>query len=163
MTNLSVKKMQAFCQKLTECWRRSRPEKLPDIYKFDLPTEYEWRQAAGGSQSYRGMDSSKANFNGGFPPSGTKVRGPNLGQLAPVTDYPANKQKIFNTWGNAKEIAYPNSNRKSSYCIMYGGSYLSKGNNLNDAKMYEKPAEDIGFRVVVTWTGPGPSQLDDLE
>lgn len=163
MTNLSPKKMQAFCQKLTECWRRSRPEKLPDIYKFDLPTRYEWWQAAGGAKSYRGMDSSKANFNGGFPPPGTKVRGPNLGRLAPVTDYPANKQGVFNIWGNAKEIFSYYQRTNSPQWYVSGGSYLSKGNNLGSYDSYDKPAEDIGFRVVVAWTGPGPSQLDDPE
>ena len=164
MTNLSGKKMQAFCQKLTECWRRNRPAKLPDIYKFDLPTEDEWSQAAGGDQSYRGMDSSKANFNGGFPPSGTKVRGPNLGRLAPVTDYPANKQGIFNIWGNAQEVRYSSRSRSiNSGLITCGGSYLSKGNDLDDYNYTKRPAEDIGFRVVVAWTGPGPSQFDDPE
>lgn len=163
MTNLSAKKMQAFCQKLTECWRRSRPEKLPDIYKFDLPTRFEWVQAAGGRESYRGMDSSKANFNGGFPPKGTKIRGPNLGRLAPVTDYPANKQGIYNMWGNAREIRQGNYRTNSPDWYACGGSYLSKGNDLYDDSYSTKPAEDIGFRVVAAWTGPGPSPLDDPE
>ena len=161
ITNLSGKQMLAFCEKLTECWRRSRPEKLPDIYRFDLPTGDEWNFAAGGYNSYRGMDSSKANFNGSFPPSGTKVRGPNLGRLAPVTDYTPNKNGVFNMWGNAREAQREDRRNKNPTFRAGGGSYLSKGNDLDDDDYSFKPAEDIGFRVVVGWIGPGPSPLDD--
>ena len=166
ITNISVKEMQAFCQKLTDLWHKSRPIKIPDIYKFDLPTEKEWEIASCGEKTVNELDSNKANFNGSFPTRKSKIRGPNLKMLVPVKEYSPNELGIYNIWGNAKEIYYSSYyNRKSTsrYWRINGGSYLSKGNALNDEESYNKPAEDLGFRIVLAWVGPGPSPLDEEE
>lgn len=147
---ISQEGAKAYCEWLTKQYNLQRKRTYTQV-AFRLPTEQEWRTAAGSgdikattpfpnnqiknaSDCYLGnIQTSKGRFfdDGGF-------------HMVKVQTYLPNKMGLFNTFGNVSEMT-------SSKGIALGGSWydLFEDCTFDKTQNCSKPDPGIGFRIVM--------------
>jgi formylglycine-generating enzyme required for sulfatase activity len=147
---ISQEGAKAYCEWLTKQYNLQRKRTYTQVV-FRLPTEQEWRTAAGSgdvkattpfpnnqiknaSDCYLGnIQTSKGRFfdDGGF-------------HMVKVQTYVPNKMGLFNTFGNVSEMT-------SSKSVALGGSWydLFEDCTFDKTQNCSKPDPGIGFRIVM--------------
>jgi sulfatase modifying factor 1 len=142
--------------------------RLPNGWKYVLPTEAEWEYAcrAGTSTIFswgNSASSTQANFKG-TDPYGGGATGPNLQQTTDVGQYAANPWGFFDMHGNVWEWTFdwkanypggaqtdPEGSASGSYRVFRGGSWSYAGTYLRAAeRSTNSPGtryHSLGFRV----------------
>ena len=148
----------AFCGKLNE--REGQAGRLPEGYKYSLPTEAQWEYAcrAGTTTVFvfgDTLSSHQANFNGGKPYGDAEI-GPYLDTTSAVGNYPPNTWGLYDMHGNVWEWCYdwcgkygtgvvtdPIGPSSGSSRVLRGGSWHSLGKYCRSAYRLRG---DPGFR-----------------
>jgi len=156
----------AFCGKLNE--REGQAGRLPEGYKYSLPTEAQWEYAcrAGTTSVFSfgdSLSSQQANFDGEEPYGDAEI-GPYLGTTSPVGNYPPNKWGLYDMHGNVREWCYdwygeygtgvvtdPIGPSSGSSRVARGGSWCDYGESCRSANRdwYYPGGRDfnLGFRL----------------
>jgi len=129
-------------------------DKIPNIYKFRLPTQNEWEKIAAAGYSpktLKKMSKKKyankphENFirNAPIEPLKNSVLSDNAGITTNVLSYFPNSVGVFNIMGNVAEMT-------ATKGIAKGGSWLHTKEESTIEKIftYEKPTKWLGFRCV---------------
>lgn len=161
-----------FCRKLTQLEREAG--KLPDGYKYRLPTDAEWEFACRAGTltlTHFGdrMSSRLANYDGTRPFKDSET-GPNLNRAAEVGTYPANAWGVHNMHGNVSEwcldwyhhkvkggvdpVQLQPSDWKKPAMVVRPNSWGNHGRYGHSASRYHFPPKSsnshIGLRPVLT-------------
>jgi len=162
-----------FCRKLTQLEREAG--KLPDDYKYRLPTSVEWEfafRAGTLTRHHSGdkMSSRLANYDG-TQPFGDSEKGPILGRTAEVGSYPANAWGVHDMLGNVTEWCLdwyhhkveggvapvhlkPSPDWEKPRMVIRGGAWRSPGMYCHSANRYFSPpgsrSSGMGLRPVLT-------------
>ncbi len=128
--------------------------KLPQYFKYRLPTKNEWEMFASvhfSSKIIRKRSKKNMNSIGNFETDSAYP----IDITAPVWSYYPNINGIYNTHGNVKEMVLEKG-------IAKGGSWKTYENEYNPNRnfQYDKPTNDIGFRCVAEYIGSKKSSID---
>ena len=154
---------QEFVRTLGQCSR------LPDGWKWSLPTEAQWERACRGGTTTatsfgESLSSTQANFNGGEPYGGA-LPGVKLGKSCPVGNYPANPYGLFDMHGNVWEWCLDGYQWRlpggldpvltdSDRRVIRGGSWSVNGDSCRAAMRGRcEPGQseaDVGLRPIIT-------------
>ena len=172
METISYEDAVEFCRRLSE-----RPEEVALGRVYRLPTEAEWEYVCrGGTETIFGfgdtLSSQQANFDGRYPPPGTK-RGPFLERTTAVDSYEPNAFGAYGMHGNVSEWCLdwyavetyggetwlargPETGEER---VVRGGNYRSKWayqcrSARRDSRAPTDRSPRIGFRVVCEIGGP---------
>jgi formylglycine-generating enzyme required for sulfatase activity len=172
--NVTYRKAEAFCRKLTERGRQSG--ELSEGWEVRLPTEAQWEYACragtkGATAFGNKLSSKQANFQG--KPYNGAEQGPSLKRATKVGSYPGNAWGLHDLHGNVCEwcrdwyhqklpggtdpdwsVRKGTRNRDGSYSrVRRGGAWCDDGwpNRSAFRQRFEpeRRSDHIGFRVVV--------------
>jgi formylglycine-generating enzyme required for sulfatase activity len=150
IVNISFEGAKAYCEWLTQQYNAQRKRKYTQVV-FRLPTEQEWKQAAGS-----GNITAKTPFQNDNIQNAEKCYLANIKvaegkflddgafHTASKTSYLANKSGFFNTFGNVAEMI----DKKG---IAKGGSWYNtfEESTFDKQQTYTTADPGIGFRIVM--------------
>lgn len=150
VVNISYEAAVAYCEWLTQQYNLQRKRKYTKVL-FRLPTEKEWRYAAGS-----GNETAKNSFQKEFARNAQGVYLVNINPgegkygedgsfyTARVDSYYANKSGFFNMTGNVAEMI-------SKKGVAKGGSWYQtlEESDFNKSSAFSGPDPGVGFRIVM--------------
>ena len=158
-----------FCGKLNE--REGKAGRLPDGYRYSLPTEAEWEYAcrAGTTTAFSfgdSLSSNQANFDGGYP-YGDAEEGAYLESTTPVGKYEPNPWGLYDMHGNVDEwchdwiddygtkaVTDPVGPASGSYRVGRGGGWCSLAGYCRSAYRFRSDPVNrhdfLGFRLCLS-------------
>jgi formylglycine-generating enzyme required for sulfatase activity len=167
--NVSWKEAMAFCKKLTRQERAAG--RLPEGYRYTLPTEAEWEYAcrAGTTTPFNtgnNLTTEQGNYAGIFPYNGN-AKGKYRERTTEVGSFPANAFGLYDMHGNVGEwcrdwygdyptgsVTDPTGARIGVKCIVRGGDWVSDARLSRSAHRSRTKPYDCaiyrGFRVALS-------------
>jgi len=150
IVNISFEGAKAYCDWLTQQYNSQRKRKYTQVI-FRLPTEEEWKLAAGSGNTNAktpfvndNIQNNEKCYLGNIKISEGKLMDDGAFYTASVSSYVANKSGFFNTFGNVAEMI----DKKG---IAKGGSWYNTFDECTFDKQqaYTNPDPGIGFRIVM--------------
>lgn len=149
VVNVSYESVLKYCDWLTEQYNSQRKRKFNKVV-FRLPTEEEWRFAAGSRDrnAETCFEGDKIKNEKGCWLANIKEKGNYVGDggffMVKVDSYSPNGYGLFNTMGNVSEMIDEKGKAK-------GGSWNSefKDARFSKTQTYTEPSPTVGFRIVM--------------